>query len=191
MSQRDEAGVVAAVGIPGGLRSGVSDAQNVGVVRAGDEFIFLTTTLYAVWAMAFVPRPSGEIVLEADRSGIGDADELSSELLRLGLWARFHEDLETDRGTLERLRLHLVSMGLGEEEAGRFRLGNAQMQTYLELDIASYALVLMSNSSASLWDLCEQASSHLDESADTVAIRMLPIIPKLVQSGAAVLDLAR
>jgi hypothetical protein len=189
--QLEEASVVAAVGLPGGLRSGLDGDENVGMVRAGNNFVFLPTEQYALWAMGFVPRPLPVILEEARRAHLTEAAQLADALFEAELWVALHGRETDDRQALERLRLQLTSIGLGEGDKGRFRLGNAALEPYVELDIATYALVMMSNSTASLWDLATEAAAELGRSPDELVRRIVPILPTLVQSGAAVLDLAR
>jgi hypothetical protein len=197
LPQPDQIGLTAelryiAIGVPLGRWSSPGDtgAAPAAIVRQGDQFLLVDLGTFEVFLSAISPRQRSELVMAAEEAGFEDPVEPAESMIQRGLLVPFGNDPGEDLRQLRDLRLQPIGIGLGDlgTEPGSYRIARHDLKPLLECDAVTYS-VWAASDGRSLGTVSEQIGSSYGVGRDEVLRHLIRVLPGLVESGAAFLDL--
>jgi hypothetical protein len=197
LSEPDSIGLAAelrymAIGVPLGRWSspGDIDSPPAAIVRQGDQFLLVDLGAFEVFLSAMRPRHRSELLMAAEEAGFEDPGELAESVIQRGLLVPFGNDPGEDLRRLGDLRLQPIGFGLGDlgTEPGTCRIAGHDLKPLLECDAVTYS-VWAASDGRSLNTVSEQIGSSYGVGRDEVLRHLIGVLPQLVESGAAFLDL--
>jgi hypothetical protein len=181
-----------AIGVPLGRWSSPGDTGSppAALVRQGGQFLLVDLGAFEVFLSAMHPRHHSELVTAAEEAGFDDPVELTDSVIQQGLLVPFGNDPGEDLRRLQDLRLQPIGIGLGDlgTEPGSCRIARHDLKPLLECDAVTYS-VWAASDGRSLGTVSEQIGSSYGVGRDEVLRHVIRVLPQLVESGAAFLDL--
>jgi hypothetical protein len=181
-----------AIGVPLGRWSSPGDSGSppAAIVRQGGQFLLVDLGAFEVFLSAIRPRHRRELLTAAEEAGFEDPAELTESVIQRGLLVPFGNDPDEDLRRLGDLRLQPIGIGLGDlgTQPGSFRIAGHDLKPLLECDAVTYS-VWAASDGRSLGTVSEQIGSSYSVGQDVVLRHVIRVLPGLVESGAAFLDL--
>lgn len=181
-----------AIGVPLGRwsRPDDTDSPPAAIVRQGDQFLLVDLGAFEVFLSATRPRHRSELFMAAEEAGFEDPAELTEAVIQRGLLIPFGNDPGEDLRRLGDLRLQPIGIGLGDlgTEPGTCRIAGHDLKPLLECDAVTYS-VWAASDGRSLGIVGEQIGSSYGVGRDELLRHVIRVLPRLVESGAAFLDL--
>jgi hypothetical protein len=167
------------------------DAPTTAMIRQGERFVVVDLDALDVFLPALRPRSRDELIDAAEDAGVEDPIDLVDAVLDAGLLIPFGGQPDEDVERLQRLRLQPVGLGLGEDGStpGTYRVAAHDLTPLLDCDAVTYA-VWAASDGRPLARVCEQVAIAYGVPTGDVMRHLLTGLPRLLESGAAFLDLA-
>jgi hypothetical protein len=182
-----------AVGVPYGRWRDPRDAHlpSMAIIRQGERFVVVELEVLDVFLPAIRPRYRSELLATAEEAGAEDPVQLVDAVLDAGLLLPFGADPGEDVERLRRLRLQPVGIGLGDDGKvpGAYRIASHDLRPLLECDPVTYA-VWAASDGRSIGRICELVGAAYGVAADEVLHHIVGVLPQLLESGAAFLDVS-
>lgn len=181
-----------AIGVPLGRWSSPGDPASppAAIVRQGGRFLLVDLGAFEVFLSAMRPRHRSELLMAAEEAGLENPVELAESVIQHGLLIPFGNDPGEDLRRLRDLRLQPIGIGLGDlgTEPGSCRIAGHDLKPLLECDAVTYS-VWAASDGRSLGTVSQQIGSSYGVERDEVLRHVIRVLPRLLESGAAFLDL--
>lgn len=174
---------VVPIGTPAGICSGFEGMDDgCGVVRLGNELVYLDPGIYRLWLAAMAAPAPAELVAWAPGKGITEAEEHVPALLSEGLLISDGGDVETRVGRLA-MRLIGHCSGNGPDRAPTFGVVGTR-GAQLDLDMMSFEALLRADGCEPLASSCGAVdAAHPQASGPSTLARIVEALPLLVRVG--------
>jgi hypothetical protein len=179
------------VGTPGGICSGLDEIPDgSGIVRLGEQTMYLDLAMYRVWRAAAAAPQIEELIDWATTQGIGEAESLIRDLEGADLVVAERPDVAARIGRLA-IRLTGECLGNGGDRALKFTM-IGQNGARLGVDAYFFELLFRTDGVSQISILC----GALDEARPELGYRpgldaLRDGLPMLVRSGVVQVDAAR
>ena len=152
---------------------------------------------YAVWLKMLAGVDEADVKRWAEQNDISRSDTVVAELIEENLAVLVPIGTgDEGKSFLAKHRIHLVGVGLGNAidddantlDGSKFLIGSADGTPRLEATPPLYRILLRSNRSASLWDVCAEAADDAGLEVADVARGLVDAIADLLASGTVFVD---
>lgn len=181
-----------AVGIPAGCFYN-GTGSGVAMVRYGDGLKSLTLAEYGVWISALVPQGRLEIDGGWAASGVPHAGQMIDDLIARGLLVRLGNSVRSDRSIIETHCVRLLALGMGNTptEPLQYRFAGHGALAPICVSGPVYLALILSDAGVSLSKACEDVAAERGEIVEEFSEAVAGLLPTILASGVALLDVSR